>query len=271
MFTVLIAGISGCIVCVGLGSTGCANWIWAPVWGGLTFLTVQFSIGFLMQKKMRTIAKQVESIMKECQRHIQKKVQAWQTRPPGGIKQAQDEIAREQRKFIDAALAATNELERFRRWVPMMDRQLATMRLQLYWMNKDFKKVDACMEKAVFFDPMMVCMRMARLYTRGKTDELEKIFRKAVRRTAYGKGVMLYALYSWILVKQNRLDDAHRILIEGCEKSENQTLKNNRECLANNRVAHFSNAGFGDEWYALLLEEPKIRMQRQPQRFGRPF
>lgn len=271
MFTVLIAGFSGFVVCVGLGASGAANWIWAPVWGGLTFLTIQFSIGFFMQRKMRGVARDVERIMKEGQRHIQQKVQAWQMRPPGGIKQAQDEIAREQRKFIDAALESTKNLERFRRWVPMMDRQLATMRLQLYWMNKDFKKVDACMEKAVFFDPMMVCMRLARLYTKGQTEGIEKIFRKAVRRTAYGKGVMLYALYSWILVQQKRIDDAHRILIEGCEKCENQTLKNNRECLANNRIAHFSNAGFGDEWYALMLEEPKIRMQRQHQRFGRPF
>lgn len=52
---------------------------------------------------------------------------------------------------------------------------------------------------------------------------------------------------------------------------ENQTLKINRDHLANNRVAHFNNAGLGDEWYALQLEEPKIRMQRQQPRFGRPF
>ena len=32
--------------------------------------------------------------------------------------------------------------------------------------------------------------------------------------------------------------------------------------LANNRVAHFSNAGLGEQWYALMLEEPKVRQQR---------
>jgi hypothetical protein len=42
--------------------------------------------------------------------------------------------------------------------------------------------------------------------------------------------------------------------------------------LANNRVGHFSNAGMGDEWYALHLEQPKVKMQRQrPHAFGRPF
>jgi hypothetical protein len=30
----------------------------------------------------------------------------------------------------------------------------------------------------------------------------------------------------------------------------------------NNRVAHFNNSGLGDQWYSLLLEEPKVKMQR---------
>jgi hypothetical protein len=53
------------------------------------------------------------------------------------------------------------------------------------------------------------------------------------------------------------------VLIEACEKMENETIKRNREHLANNRVGHFSNAGLGDQWYALHLEEPKVKMQRQ--------
>jgi hypothetical protein len=35
----------------------------------------------------------------------------------------------------------------------------------------------------------------------------------------------------------------------------------------NNRPAHFSNSGLGEQWYSLLLEEPKVRMQRQRQAF----
>ena len=44
---------------------------------------------------------------------------------------------------------------------------------------------------------------------------------------------------------------------------EDGVLKANREHLANNRLAHFSNAGLGDRWYALLLEEPKYSQPRQ--------
>ena len=31
----------------------------------------------------------------------------------------------------------------------------------------------------------------------------------------------------------------------------------------NNRIAHFNNSGIGDQWYALGLEEPKVKAQRQ--------
>ena len=39
--------------------------------------------------------------------------------------------------------------------------------------------------------------------------------------------------------------------------------------LANGKAKQFSNSGFGDMWYALYLEEPKVKPQRQRQ--GRMF
>jgi hypothetical protein len=44
---------------------------------------------------------------------------------------------------------------------------------------------------------------------------------------------------------------------------ENATIKQNLEHLANNRINQFTNAGLGDEWYALHLEQPKVKTQRQ--------
>ena len=54
-------------------------------------------------------------------------------------------------------------------------------------------------------------------------------------------------------------------LAEGIKSlvKDNATLKQNHELLMNNRVAHFSNSGLGDQWYSLLLEEPRVRAQRQ--------
>ena len=79
----------------------------------------------------------------------------------------------------------------------------------------------------------------------------------------YNGNVLLAAAMSWMQVKRGDTDGAFKTLTEALKKSDNATLKQNHEILMNNRVAHFSNAGIGDQWYSLLLEEPKVRMQRQ--------
>ena len=59
-----------------------------------------------------------------------------------------------------------------------------------------------------------------------------------------------------------------RALSVACRKL--TALVRNRDALANNRVKQFSNAAFADQWYALFLEEPKVRYERRaPTRFGR--
>jgi hypothetical protein len=76
-------------------------------------------------------------------------------------------------------------------------------------------------------------------------------------------GADLGAGWSWILVRRGMIDEAFRALTAALKNSDNETLKRNHECLMNNRTAHFNNSGLGDQWYSLLLEEPKVRMQRQ--------
>ena len=61
----------------------------------------------------------------------------------------------------------------------------------------------------------------------------------------------------------DKADAAFKALIRALEKSDNEVLKANREQLANNRLAHFSNAGLGEQWYALRLEEPRYSQPRQ--------
>ena len=197
------------------------------------------------------------------QKALQAKMQRWQVRPPGSPQAAQNEIARDQRKFVEAALALTETLHRFDRWVPMMPRQIATAQFQLYWMIKDFKKVDELMPKALFFDPTMTAMKLARMYmTNQPVEEMAKVYAKATRRLRYNQNVLLAAAWSWILIQKKDVDGAFKALNAALEKSDNETLKANRDHLANNRVAHFSNTALGDQWYALLLEEPRIHQQR---------
>ncbi|HPB09979.1 MAG TPA: hypothetical protein PLT74_01865 [Kiritimatiellia bacterium] len=271
MLTVILNAGFGVLVLLAFGMSGAANWGWSVFWGVVAFAAGQVAAGFLIQRRVKAGMAGVQKILEDGQKRLQAKVNQWQTRPPGSLKQAQIEIEREQRVFVERALEASKEMERFNRWAPLMGRQLATMRLQLYWMLKDFKRVDELMPTALVIDPMMAAIKMARMHMKGE-EGIEKLFKKQSARVRYGQGALLYGLYSWILVQKNDLDGAHKVLIQACEKMENETLKRNREHLANNRVGHFSNAGMGDEWYALHLEQPKVKMQRQrPNAFGRPF
>jgi len=270
MLTVVINGVVGLLLALVFGGCHVANWGWSVFWGTLTFVVGQSAVGYLLQRKIKAEMGAVQKILELGQKQLQQKVSQWQMRPPGSLKQAQLEMERDQRMFVDKALEASKGLERFNLWAPLMGRQVATLRLQLFWMIKDFKRVDELMPKALVMEPMMAAVKMARMYMRGE-DGIDKVFKKQTARLRYGQGTLLYALYAWILVQKKDIDGAHKILIQACEKMENETIKRNREHLANNRVGHFSNAGLGDEWYALHLEEPKVRMQR-PSRFSdRPF
>ena len=75
--------------------------------------------------------------------------------------------------------------------------------------------------------------------------------------------MLIAAAWSWILVKRGDADAAFKVLVRALEKSDNATLKANRDQLANNRVAHFTNTALGDQWFALQLEEPKMHGPRQ--------
>lgn len=236
---------------------------WSITSGVAGFAVFQGVFGFILQKRVKRDMERVQGILLAGQKKLQQKVQRWQLRPPGSVQAAQNEIFADTKVFVNDALAQTEILRKYRLWVPMMERQIATAKLQLCWMIKDFKTVDKLLPKALFVDPSMMAIKMARLYMLEKpTEEIMKVYHKGVRRTRYNGNVLLAAAMSWIQVRRNDPDGAFKTLTEALKKSDNETLKQNHEHLMNNRVAHFSNTGLGDQWYSLLLEEPKVRMQR---------
>ena len=264
MYSLIIALCCGAGTGLALYLTGTCGYGWSCFFGVLGFGAVQMGIGFFMQKKVKAAMAAVERILLDGQKALQAKMQRWQVRPPGSPQAAQNEIGRDQRKFVEAALALTEPLHRFDGWVPMMKRQIATAQFQLYWMIKEYRKCDALMDRALYVDPTMYAMKMARLQMLDRpTEEIGKVYAKGVRRLRYNQNVLLAAAWSWILVKRGEVDAAFKALNEALKNSDNETLKANRDALANNRVAHFSNTGIGDTWWALGLEEPKVKMQRQ--------
>lgn len=270
MYLVIINIILGVLTGTIFQTTGTASTGWSIFWGILTLLAAQLLSGYLIQRKVKVEMEKVQSILNSGKNHLQQKVSQWQIKPPGSIKDAQKIIEREQAVFIKKALEASQGLEKFDHWAPLMRKQINALRLQLHWMNKNFKEVDKLMPGVMIMDPMMACIKIARMYMR-KEEGIDKVFKKHCGKVRTDQGALIYALYSWILVQQKKIDEAHKVLIDGCDKIENEFLKRNRENLANNRVGHFSNAPFGEEWYALNLEQPKMKMQRQQRFSNRPF
>jgi Sec-independent protein translocase protein TatA len=245
-------------------ATKALHWGWAIVLGVVVFVVGQGLVGYLLQRKVKRAMEAVQRIMVEGQKRMQQKVKMWQTRPPGSMKDAQLELEREQKQIVEQALEVSKSLERFKRWVPLMEKQIATLRIQLYWSVKNFKKVDELMPLAIFMEPMMIGIKLARLYMlEADLAEIEKFFHKQVMKLRYGQGAALYSLMAWIYLQKNNLDKANKVLIDACAKMENEVIKRNREHLANNRVNQFSNSGLGEEWFAFHLEQPKIKQQRQ--------
>ena len=260
------------IFAIAVGGGGFAAAYWPGDWGlgwsifaGIAgFAVFQGVFGFILQKKVKRDMEKVQGILLAGQKQLQQKMQRWQMRPPGSIQAAQKEIFEDTKVFVKEALAQTETLRKYRLWVPMMDRQIATAQLQLNWMIKEFKVVDKLMPKALCVDPMMSAIKMARMYTLGSPlKDIEKVYRKGVGRVRYNGNVLLAAAMSWMQVQKGETDAAFKTLTEAIKKSDNETLKRNHGELMNNRVAHFSNSGIGDQWYSLYLEEPKVRTQRQ--------
>lgn len=263
MITLILA------IAVGCGGFCCAHFAadagvgWSIFWGVLSFGVFQGVFGFLIQKKVKAEMEKVQTILMAGQKRLQQKMQRWQMRPPGSVQAAQRELFEDTKIFVREALAQTETLRKFKLWVPMMERQIATAKFQLNWMIKDFKAVDALMPKALFLDPTMTAMKIARLYmTGGDLKEMKKLYTKGVSRVRYNGNVLLAAEMSWIEIQKGDVDAAFKTLTEALKKSDDATLKRNHECLMNNRPAHFSNSGIGDPWYSLLLEEPKVHTQR---------
>ena len=237
---------------------------WSVFLAVVAFLAVQGGLGFTIQRRMKRDMERVQAILAAGQKRLQQKMQRWQMRPPGSIQAAQKEILDDTKLFVRDAIAETDTLLKYRRWMPMIDRQIATARVQLYWMIKEFRKVDELMPKAILLDPTMAAMKMARLQMLERpVEEIRKVYDKASKRVRYNGNVLIAGTMSWILVRRGDVDGAFKVLTEALKKSDDETLKRNHELLMNNRVAHFSNSGLGDAWYSLQLEEPKIRTQRQ--------
>jgi len=238
-------------------------------WSILGFFGTFFLVGFLVRKKMSKVQGELQESMQTAQRRMQRKVQQFQNKPGGNVKQMQRQLEMDQKAMLKEGLEFTKRLEPFRKWSLLTGRQIATMRFQFHYQLKEFDQVDEILASSGFLrgpmmmDPMAAAMRMARCYKNDDLAGAERVFKRRIRWTWGDRGTLLYGLMSWIYVKVDKPDEARRVLLKAKEATGADTFKRNWEHLSNDRVKSFSNAGLGDQWYSLYLENPPAPKQQR--------
>ncbi len=149
-----------------------------------------------------------------------------------------------------------------------MGRQIATMRLQFHYQLKEFEQVDQIfathgfMKGPMLADPMTVAMKMARQYKNKDIEGVEKTFKKQIKWFRGNKGKLPYGVLSWVYVKEGRTDEARSLLAKAKDSTGEEAFSANWVQLSNNNVKNFSNAGLGEEWFGLYLENPPMPKQK---------
>lgn len=274
MYTIILSLVFGIGSAAALKLTDTSSSFWSIFLGLMVFLGITISINLVLKKKIGEVMLGLQMMLTEGQKSIQNRVNQFQSRPNGDPKRFMAEIEKKQHDLILQAIEYTKNFERFRNWTPLFGKQINTTRMQFYYQLQDFAMVDKLLPKCFYMEQMTCSMRIARMYkNEAPISEIEKQFKKLSLRLRRGKSYLLYSLMAWIYVQKEMLDKAHITLVEGCKVGSHDTMKRNLERLANNRIREFSNAGLGDEWYALFLETPKMQVKRQqhPGKFGRPF
>lgn len=238
--------------------------VWSIFWAALTFIACNLAFGLLMKRRIGAINNDIQGILTEGQQRVNRRLANAQQKLQGNAKAIQKLLEKEQSQSLRDALAITGRFEKYYPWNIMLKKQVATIRMQLNYQLKDFAKVDEYLPRCMFMDPLTAAMKLARMHKNDSPD-MDEFAAKMLKKFKGENAVLLYGLYSWILVKRNRIDEAVPLLAQGGEKTDNEILKRNWENLANNRVKRFSNAGLGEQWYALHLETPKMQRQKQRQ------
>lgn len=262
MFAIAISIINGCIVsvlCLKLAELSIA---WSVTWGVCSIFISHIIIALFVRKKINAINAEMQAEMMAGQEKVNRTMHQLQMKPRGNAKTMQKILEKEQAVSLRKALEIVEKMEKFANWSPLLSKQINSMRMQFFFQLKEFDKVDEVMPKAIYLDATLVAMRLTRMYHNNDSN-LDNFYKKKIKKFSGDNAVLLYGLYSWILVKKDRVDEAIKVLVEGKDATGNEVLKNNWEVLVNGKVKRFSNAGLGELWYALYLEEPKMQKQQR--------
>lgn len=241
----------------------------AGVVSGLIAMVIfQLIAGLVMRRIITREQNNIQNILLEAQNKINRQINMYQKRPPSSTNAARQALEKIQNEAARKALAATDNFKKFYLWNFMLKRQINTMKMQLLFQLGEYKKVDEILPKCFIIDQQSLAIKLTRLY-RNNDEKLDSFYRKRCSRAKGEARAFLACVYGWMKVRQEQPEKALEALNNAKKVSDHPSLIDNIEHLANGRNRHFSNSGFGDAWYALGLEEPKVKAQRQQR--GRMF
>ncbi len=234
---------------------------WSIFAGVFGFLLCSFLVNRFFTKKLQAVYESVQKTRETAQLEANKLITRAQSTGKGGSPKM---IQKKVQKLMDQAnrdsLVILDQAQPLYRWALLAKRQVTSYKMQFNYFLKNYKEVDRLMPAALIWDPVAMAMKMAREYVNDSPD-LEKTYKKGARKFKGEKGLLVHSTYIWIQVKRKEFGRAQEIITQVKEKVENEGLERNWQALANNRPNQYSNSFLGDEWYALDLEQPKVKQK----------
>lgn len=238
---------------------------WGITCGIFSLLLAWVVLSLILRAAINRRQAAIQEIMQAAQNKINRQIEFFQRRQQSDMNGIRQTVEKIQFDAIRQSLAETEKFRGLYPWNPMLHRQINAMKLQLYYQLRDYAKVDELLPRALLLDVHSLAIKLVRMY-RKEDAKLDKFFHLRCGRMKGENGAFIASVYAWIKIRQGDAGKALEALRRAEKSSDNPTLLENIDRLSNNKVKHFSNSGFGDMWYALALEEPKIKRQRPSMR-----
>ena len=260
------------IVLLGFFTAVGTTQLWGDVWGiicGVVAVLLGWVVlGLLLRRAIMAKQMKIQQIIEAGQIKANRQIEMFSRRPQSSMNGIRPVIEKIQRDATLEALNATDDFQSLFKWNPMLKKQVNSMKVQLYFQLRDNKMVDALLPKAMMLDPQTVAIKLVRMY-RTDDEKIDSFFKRTIGRFRGDTRAFVACVYAWIKVKKDDVPKALDALLQAKKLSDHQVLLDNIENLQNGKVKHFSNSGFNEMWYALMLEEPKV--SKQQRRSGRMY
>lgn len=261
MLAILISLAAGALA-AGATSFATHHPAWLTFAGVAGFLASSFVINRIFGKRLKAIFDRVQKALEGAQLEANKIVNRVQQRGGGmSANLLQDKVEKVMEDAFGNALKVLDEATPLFKWTLLTERQVATYRVQILYQLKRFDEVDKLLPRVLLWEPLTLAMKMAREFEHDSPN-LEKTYKKGIRRFKGDKAVLIYSAYAWMLVKRREFDKARELLAKAKEKTQSPDLDRNWQALSNNKPQHFSNQFLGEQWYALHLEKLKPAKQK---------